>query len=314
MIDIDDNKFIASEQRELLKNFEVSVVVAAHNEALHLHEAISSILSQVGLSFELIYVDDNSTDCSLEIAEKISKNDKRLKIFKNKNKGKCSAFNYGVSLTSGRFICIFAGDDIMPEGSLEARYDSVAREPDEKHVVGICKLITMSENRKFDGHLIPRAKGRGALSGVSPLMNRNVAAVIFPTPEILPNEDTWMELALLHMPNWKIVQSDTICCRWRVHSGNSINLTLSFLEFNRRISVRMEALNLFMDKFGSSLDDFQRGTLQAKIEMEKARRRGDWFGVLRSNVNFIDRLRAISYTNATMYVIRARLYGLLSGW
>jgi glycosyltransferase involved in cell wall biosynthesis len=297
-----------------MNNPSLSVVLAARNEALHLEEALKSILMQDGVEFELIYVDDHSNDNSLEIAKELSRMYPRLKIEKNPKRGKCSAFNFGVGLASGRFVCIFAGDDVMPAGSLKARYDAVAAQSDDFCVVGVSKLITMSEMKKYDGHLIPRAKGRGALSGVSPLMNRKALSKIFPTPEHLPNEDTWMELAVLHMPGWKIIHSDTICCRWRVHVGNSVNMAVSFQEFNRKITIRMEALTLFMQKFGVEIDLIQKEVLQNKIALEEARRRGDWRSILRSNCGLVDRLRALSVANKPMYTIRKSLYGLLSGW
>ncbi len=293
---------------------DVSIVLAARNENLHIREAVKSILSQKDLSFELIFVDDNSTDNTFGSVASISQNDARLVAHKNPKIGKCSAFNYGISLSRGRFVCIFAGDDVMPPGSLRERFLAVENEPDEVPVVGLSKLITMSEDPKFDGHLVPRAKGRGATSGVSPLMNRMAANFIFPTPEHLPNEDTWMELAVLHMPRWKIIHSDIICCKWRVHSGNSINHTVDFDTYNQKISIRMEALSLFMEKYGAILEDSQKLLLQAKIEIEQARKAGKWFRVLTTKAPLVDRLRALSITNSTMYSIRRHLYGLLSGW
>ncbi len=299
---------------ETPSNPTISVVIAARNEATHVREAVESVASQRGVSFELIFVDDHSDDGTKEIVEAVAADHSVIKVYSNPKRGKCSAFNFGVSQATGRFVCIFAGDDIMPAGSLLERYLAVENEPDDVCVVGVCKLVTMSDIKKFDGHLIPRAKGRGTLSGVSPLMNRKALAQIFPTPEELPNEDTWMELAVLHMPGWRVIHSDTICCLWRVHAGNSVNMTVSFEEFNRKISVRMGALRLFMQKFGSQLDSAQKETLQRKITIEDARRQGDWLGVLSAGGSVVDRLRALSVTNATMYSIRRRLYGLLSGW
>ena len=202
----------------------------------------------------------------------------------------------------------------MPQGSLSQRYAAVADEPDEHFVVGVSKLVTMSNIEKYNGHLIPRAKGRGALSGVSPMMNRNALAVIFPTPEELPNEDTWMELAILHMPCWRIIHSDIVCCRWRVHSGNSVNMLVPFEEYNEKITVRMNSLRLFMNRFGSELDHVQRVAVQRKIDLEDSRRRGNLRGILVSDCSLVDRLRALSIANATMYSIRKKFYGLLSGW
>ena len=69
-----------------------------------------------------------------------------------------------------------------------------------------------------------------------------------------------------------------------------------------------------MQKLGFTLARAQKETLQRKIRMEDARRQGDWLGVLSEGGSVVDRFRALSVTNATMYSIRRRLYGLLSGW
>lgn len=293
---------------------DVSVVVAARNESLHLRDALESILSQTGVSFEVIFVDDNSTDNTFEIAHSFTNLSSNIHVYRNKSQGKCSAFNYGVSFANGRFVCIFAGDDIMPPGSLVERYSLVKDLPEDIPTVGLSKLVTMSEMQRFDGHIVPRAPGKGALSGVSPLMNRLALALIFPVPEVLPNEDTWMELAVLHMPGWRIVHSDIICCQWRVHQGNSINMMVSFSDYNNKISIRMKALRLFYEKYSDIMDFEQKRILAGKVVCEDNRIKGSMIGVIRSPVALVDKLRALSITNAFMYEIRRRLYGLLSGW
>jgi glycosyltransferase involved in cell wall biosynthesis len=292
----------------------VSVVIAAKNEGLHIKEALLSVLSQTDVDYEVVFVDDHSSDGTLTIAGDLSAHNSRLRVFSNSKSGKCSAFNYGISLASGRFLCIFAGDDVMPPGSLSARYRAISDLSDEKPVVGLSKLITMSVEKQYDGHIVPRAPGRGATSGVSPLMNRKAVDLIFPTPEHLPNEDTWMELAVLHLPDWTVVHSDIVCCQWRVHAGNSINHKVPFEIYNKKITIRMQALALFMEKNGSILKPDQKILLQAKIDLEQARKTGKWWSVFFAHAPLVDRLRALSITNSFMYTIRKRLYGLLSGW
>jgi glycosyltransferase involved in cell wall biosynthesis len=199
-------------------NIDISVVIAVKNEQVHIQEAIQSIVNQVQVCLEIIVIDDNSTDLTYSIVEEFSKKYSNLILYKNTKFGKCSAFNYGISLAKGRFICIFAGDDIMPKDSLHARLSMICHLSENIPVVGLCKLTTLSDTKSLNGHLIPRAKGIGALSGVSPLMNRLACSKIFPVPEILPNEDTWMELAVLHFNDLKIIHSDIIGCNWRLHS------------------------------------------------------------------------------------------------
>jgi glycosyltransferase involved in cell wall biosynthesis len=293
---------------------DVSVVIAVKNERFYVQSAIESVLNQEGVEHEIIVVDDGSTDETFPIIYSLTCKHPRLQVLRNPKSGKCSAFNFGVSIASGRFVCIFAGDDIMPAKSLYRRWSAVKDMPDHVPIVGLCKILTMSEFKRFDGHLIPRAKGRGAISGVSPMMNQAALKKIFPVPEILPNEDTWMEIAILHLPEFKIVHTDTIGCLWRVHAGNSINMRVGFADYNKRITPRMRAFNLFFEKYGSELGRKSKRQLQNKINLENWRLSGNIARIILSPVGLVEKLRALSITNKFMYEIRRQLYGIFSGW
>jgi glycosyltransferase involved in cell wall biosynthesis len=291
---------------------DVSVVIAAKNESLHVEEAVLSVADQTGVDFELVFVDDGSTDETFAIVQKLAATRPHIRLMRNPKQGKCSAFNFGVTQAKGRFVTIFAGDDIMPPGSLAARYETVRTGPDDTPVVGLCKLQMLSDNPREDGTVVPKGKGRGVLSGVSYLFNRAALAKAFPVPEQFPNEDTFLELAVLHL-GWQQVHSDVIGCRWRIHSGNSINLRSSFEDFNRKITQRMRVIWVFWDQFQSEMSPQDRALVQTKMQLEESRARGSVIGVLTARIHLRDRLRALAYTNSVFYGIRQRLYGLLSG-
>jgi glycosyltransferase involved in cell wall biosynthesis len=291
----------------------VSVVVAAFNEEKYLHEALASILAQTDVHLEVIFVDDQSTDRTAEIARNFSTADRRLSVHVNPQKGKCSAFNFGISKSRGELVCIFAGDDIMPQGSLAIRADAVSKAIDCAPTMGLSKLVTMSDDKRFDGVVVPKARGIGALSGVSPMMNRAAVSLAFPVPETLPNEDTWMELAALHLPKMTLLHSDVICCKWRVHSGNSINMMAPFSIYTKKLADRNQALELFYKKFDALLDTTQRQILIARISCEQQRRLGSVVGVLGARLKLVEKLRVLSTTNNFLYSIRRRFYAFFSG-
>jgi glycosyltransferase involved in cell wall biosynthesis len=297
-----------------MHSIDVSVVIAVKNEQSYVQSAIESVLNQEGVEHEVIVVDDGSTDETFSIIDSLTCKDPRLQLLRNPRSGKCSAFNLGVKIAKGRFVCIFAGDDIMPAKSLYERWSAVKDMPDDTPCVGLCKILTMSEFKRFDGHIIPRAKGRGAISGVSPMMNQTALRKIFPVPEVLPNEDTWMEIAILHLPEFKIVHSDIIGCLWRVHAGNSINMRVGFADYNKRITPRMHAFKLFFEKYGCELSNESKRQLQNKINLENWRLSGNMARIILSPVGLVEKLRALSITNRFMYEIRRRLYGIFSGW
>ena len=123
-----------------------------------------------------------------------------------------------------------------------------------------------------------------------------------------------MELAVLHFSSWNIRHSDIIGCKWRIHSGNSMNLLVGFEEYNRRIVARMRALNIFLKRFESELSEAEKSKLLAKIECEIYRASGDMIGVIRGRSPLVEKLRALSITNSLLYSIRQRFFKLLSGW
>src|SRR5690349_18216650 len=101
---------------------DVSVVMAVKNEQRYLESALRSVCSQSGVSLEVVLVDDGSTDDTHAIASRLLAELPMLKLHRNPGQGKCAAFNFGVRNSRGRFVCLFAGDDIMPEGSLATRW------------------------------------------------------------------------------------------------------------------------------------------------------------------------------------------------
>ena len=174
---------------------QVSVVMAVKNESKYICDALDSILSQNDIIFEVIVVDDNSTDNTAKIVKDKIPFSPKLNLYQNPSTGKVSAFNYGVTKASGTHICLFAGDDIMPQDSLSKRFNFLKNISNDRPIVGLSKIRIMSVDKKRDGLVVPKRKGHGSLSGQSPLMNRKAIDLLFPVPEELPNEDTWLEIA-----------------------------------------------------------------------------------------------------------------------
>lgn len=96
----------------------ISVIMPVYNSAKFLSEAIDSILNQTLDSFELIIIDDASTDCSLEIIKKY--NDHRIVIIENNiNHGIVYSLNYGISISKGKYIARMDSDDISDSKRFE---------------------------------------------------------------------------------------------------------------------------------------------------------------------------------------------------
>jgi glycosyltransferase involved in cell wall biosynthesis len=297
-----------------MNTIDVSVVIAMRNEEIYVEEAILSILNQTGVIFDIIVVDDASTDNTYEILTQLAREHSNLQVLKNPNPGKAAAYSLGIELSTGTYACLFAGDDIMPQGSLAARYQMIKNYPNTSSIVGLCKLISMSKDKRFDGHLIPKKPGIGGFTGSSYLMNRIAIQKVFPVPSILPNEDSWLELSFSLLPNINVIHSEIVGCQWRVHEGNSINMAVDFDTYNSKITPRMNVSRIFNDKFGSELSEASRKKLLGIIQCENSRLKGDFIGILFSRAHIVDKLRAISIYNRLFYNLRRNFFNFFSGW
>ena len=91
----------------------ISVVMPVYNASKYLHEAIQSVLNQTFNDFELIILNDNSTDNSLEIIRDFIKKDRRIILInKHQNVGPAQLRNEGFEISKGEFIALMDADDI----------------------------------------------------------------------------------------------------------------------------------------------------------------------------------------------------------
>lgn len=106
----------------------VSVVMPVYNASQYLAEAIESILVQTFSDFELIVVNDGSTDDSLRIINSFK--DTRLKILENKtNMGNYATRNKGDRAARGKYICVMDSDDVACPDRLEKQYSFMEHSP-----------------------------------------------------------------------------------------------------------------------------------------------------------------------------------------
>lgn len=292
---------------------DVSIVMAVYNEELHIEDALRSIAGQAGVTVEILVIDDFSTDRTVELVKRLQGELPCVRFFNNDKKGKVSAFNIGVRESRGKWVAIFSGDDIMPGGSLAERVAVVEPHDRGGPVTGLSRIQVMGPGTAFDGQIIPRDPNKGNFTGVSYIWNRSALALFWPVPEHLPNEDTWLELVAQHF-DVGLVHSGVVSCLWRVHDGNSINILLPWEEFNKRYTPRMAAARHMLDNFGASLAPESRRRLEARVDCEEARVRGDLFGILTARADWVTKLRAAAYCGKAMYTLRQWGTRLFSGF
>lgn len=99
----------------------VSVVIPCHDYARYLPEAVSSVLAQTFRDWELVIVDDGSTDDTVEVTQSLiaCHPDRRIRLLQQSNAGVSAARNTGIEASTGRYILPLDADDVIAATMLE---------------------------------------------------------------------------------------------------------------------------------------------------------------------------------------------------
>ena len=100
----------------------ISVIVPVYNVEAYIRECIESLLCQTYRKFELIIVDDGSTDSCGLICDEYKKNDNRVTVIHKKNGGLSDARNTGLDIMNGSYVTFVDSDDVVSNIYLEELY------------------------------------------------------------------------------------------------------------------------------------------------------------------------------------------------
>ena len=289
----------------------LSVLLAVYNGEPWIDAAIASVRAQSWRNWELIVVDNGSTDDSFATASRHAAGDPRVKAFRLDEKGKNRAYNFAFEQSDGDFITYFAADDLLPPDSLEKRLSLLAGKGPE--VFATSAMRTQSAEPRFDGLLMPRDVTRPNFSGGVLMFSRDLAARLFPLPTDLPNEDTWTQLHLrafgthFHYPE--------ALYTYRIHGNNSFGYKVPFATKRDGFLRRMRAYELFHARYaGVAGNHFVDDHVGRFVEGLTALRTGRVAPLLASRrFPLTMKLLFAYYSSPLLYRIRSALFRLLSG-
>lgn len=149
-----------------------SVVIPVYNKERCIHEMLDSVMSQEGIEYEIILVNDGSTDGSLELLR--SYKDARVHLFTIDNSGPSAARNYGIRQAIGEWIVVLDADDLFLPDALKIFYDAICHWPSADMIVsdyydevGIQRDLHLKRHKKgivrnpfyswFNRQIMPRA-------------------------------------------------------------------------------------------------------------------------------------------------------------
>ena len=103
----------------------ISVIIPVYNGGRYLGETVRSILSQNFGAFEVLIVDDGSTDNTASVATELQKSDDRIIVFTKENTGVSDSRNFGMSRAQGEFIVFMDADDLAGADFLQSRLEAL---------------------------------------------------------------------------------------------------------------------------------------------------------------------------------------------
>lgn len=126
-----------------MKSELVSVIVPIYNVEQYLDKCVESILSQTYSHFELILVDDGSTDHSRVICDEWKKRDDRVRVIHKENGGLSDARNVGIDASNGDWLLFVDGDDFISANAIEKMYNA-ANEYDCE--IAVCNMVRIYDD------------------------------------------------------------------------------------------------------------------------------------------------------------------------
>lgn len=123
-------------------NCKVSIIIPVYNVGNYLRFCLNTVLEQTFTDFEVILVDDGSTDSSGIICDEYATKDKRIRVFHKENGGVSSARNLALDRIQGEWVYFCDADDMLFENSLEILYENVSEGIDSV----CCGYVKISES------------------------------------------------------------------------------------------------------------------------------------------------------------------------
>lgn len=194
---------------------ELSVIVPVYNVEEYLRECVDSILAQTFTDFELLLIDDGSTDLSGAICDGYAGSDPRVRVFHRENAGQSAARNRGVAEAAAELICFIDADDAVNPVLLQELYRAM-----RENGAGAAVSARVCGAAPPDGFYIP-------IETQAELFTADEQSLL----HLFQNNDTlyWTMFPCLikkriltdnPLPEGRVMEDNAITCRWLVSAGS----------------------------------------------------------------------------------------------
>jgi glycosyltransferase involved in cell wall biosynthesis len=183
---------------------EISVIIPVYNGEKTIQETLESVFNQTFSDYELIVINDGSTDFTLKILSHVK--DSRLKVFSYPNGNQAVSRNRGISHASGKYIAFLDADDLWTPDKLEQQFEALQAHPEaavayswSDYIDETSQFLRRGSYKTINGNTYPYFLLANILeNGSNPLIRRQALVEVGNfNPDFTPAEDwdMWLRLA-----------------------------------------------------------------------------------------------------------------------
>lgn len=189
----------------------LSVVSPMHNGSLYLEAFLQSVLRQSFSSFELIMVDDGSTDDSAQIIQNYQNKDSRIRLIRQTQKGAGSARNLGLSHAKGQYIIFLDCDDWFCEDFFKTMIDRIEKDRSD---VAVCEFFIYDQKTTQTRRFRIAEEAESEIAGTNlifDLLVPNPWTKLYRTDFLRQHKLSFQEIASCN--DWSFAYASLACAR-----------------------------------------------------------------------------------------------------
>jgi glycosyltransferase involved in cell wall biosynthesis len=240
----------------------ISVVLPVYNAELYLEEAIASILNQTFNDFELLIINDASSDGSSGIIERMARQDSRIRVLHNpENLRLIGTLNRALDNVSGEYIARMDSDDISEPGRLMAQYDYFKANPN--CVLTACEFIQFGQNGALP-RLFPLVQSDSGIRAMMLLYSAFLGPSVMMRRRVILKHNLRYDPAMIHAEDFAFYRAlgeygsmanlPASLYRYRLH-GESVSVQNLELQEETATRIAYEAISQAGLKPYCSLED-----------------------------------------------------------
>lgn len=203
----------------------VSVLIPAYNHARYITETLKSVFDQSCKSFEVVVVNDGSTDSTSEVLEPWVRTG-QIRVIHQANSGQSAARNRGLAEARGKYVAFLDDDDYWPADKLSWQTQYLEEHPTVVAVSGVAQTVDFSGKEILKQDVQPEVtleslfRGNPFLSPGQLLVRHSALREVGGMNSSIWGTDDW-DLWMRLARQGKIVMADKVSLYYRVHSGNA---------------------------------------------------------------------------------------------